>query len=166
MPPPTPPNPPFDGNKRPKPEDRDLYVLKLDYDGYKDFAKFIIQNSIHQKKKPDAETDIENWLKAYDEAKVVEFCDNTVERRHFGKDWNGKDVKDVVVVNHDSPINNQGQHKDHLRVNVSLPYEFCEENNSINLKYLEDYVDAMANDTNPSEAAWALLGMYFLSRCR
>jgi hypothetical protein len=52
------------------------------------------------------------------------------------------------------------------RLNVSIPVEICEKaNGDIDIKYLEDYVKDLKLKPD-ADGAWALLGMYFLSRCK
>jgi len=51
------------------------------------------------------------------------------------------------------------------KYSISIPSFICETNGEVDIGYLESYVRQI-QAANVTQAAWALLGMYFLSRCR
>ena len=59
-------------------------------------------------------------------------------------------------------------HGGNKQYRISIPAKICEKaNGEIDIDYLRQYVTEIKNPaTSIDDAAYALLGMYFLSRCR
>jgi hypothetical protein len=104
--------------------------------------------------------EIETQLKTYP-AIVHEHCDPTASTRQFGKDNGGNDWnRDRVVAHGDSR-----SPAAHI-INMAMPDKIClDAAGNIDLNYLRLYVADLCN-APIDDAAWSLLGMYFLSRCK
>jgi hypothetical protein len=135
----------------------DIYVLKLTFDEYENFAQWITSVDPNDPQgrrryqlppgtlKPDIETKLNNYPAA-----VFEKCNQGP--RNFGPQDN--------VVTHRDPGANKV-------TNIAIPANICEDPpGTIDLGYLEGYVQDIKNEPDNSKCAWALLGMYFLSRCK
>lgn len=143
----------------------DMYVLKLDFKDYIDFAQWMtkdVGDGIRRYELPPGKLNakIEKKLRSYP-AKVHEFCDDQYSPREFGKDC------DRVVTYRDCLVTQQDPNSAQICLtNMALPDKIClDADGNIDLKYLIDYVEDLCNAPR-EDAAWALLGMYFLSRCK
>jgi hypothetical protein len=125
-----------------------MYAVKLDLAGYRQFAQWITQNDRYKDPPGQLKPDVESQLQSLG-AEVYEECEGT--GRNF-------DSTDKVVPQRDSNKN----------LNIALPVEICrKDDGSIDLGYLESYVTELKDSSiSVQDGAWALLGMYFLSRCR
>ena len=75
--------------------------------------------------------------------------------------------RDKIRVERDGKDGKNGKGQDKIKYPVAVPMEICETaDGKIDLDYLKSYVDGFKNLKNDEERAYALLGMYFLSRCR
>jgi hypothetical protein len=124
-----------------------MFAVRLDLQGYVDFANWITQNDRYKDPPGTLKPAIEAKLQALG-AEVYEECDGG--HRAFNA------ATDKVQPHRDQSHN----------LNISLPVEICRDpNGDIDFDYLVAYVQAikLASD---QDGARALLGMYFLSRCR
>jgi len=130
--------------KKPK-----MYAVKLNLQGYREFAQWITNNDRYKQPPGTLKTDVETQLQARG-AEVYEECDEP--SRAFSA------AQDKVIPHRDSG----------KQLNLSLPKEICRKaDGSIDLGYLETYVTELKDPSvSVEDGAWALLGMYFLSRCR
>lgn len=144
---------------------KDMYVVKLAFDQYADFARWLTavdDSGTRRYKRPPGllSAEIEALLEGY-KATVHEYCDPKAPTREFGKDGKGKDWnRDRILAHSDSrsPAANV--------TNMAMPDEIClDAKGNIDLTYLIEYVEDLCNAPR-EDAAWALLGMYFLSRCK
>ena len=131
---------------------KDMYAVKLQFDEYVNFGQFMTQKVAshgnerrYKIKRVDLQNQIEDWLDG--KAEVYSDCDGS--HHTFDKS------NDKVQCDKD-------QQK---KTCVSIPVEICEDGGNIDLAYLKDYVGKIKGATD-EDGAWALLGMYFLSRCR
>lgn len=137
---------------------KDMYVLKLTFSEYRDFAQWLTSTDAggtRRYKLPPGQLngEIETKLTNYP-AKVYEECDPTKASRNFG----GQDK----VVTHRDQRAAAGN-----TTNMSMPDQICvDSSGNIDLEYLKGYVRDIKNEPSEEDAAWSLLGMYFLSRCR
>ncbi len=73
---------------------------------------------------------------------------------------------DKIRVERDQVEPKKGKEPKKVKYPVAVPMEICETmDGDIDLSYLKNYVAGLKGLTD-HEAAYALLGMYFLSRCR
>jgi len=136
------------------------YAIHLAYNDYATFAREMTTSSgaglpapYHLGSKVDIQNFIENRLEHWN-AQVLTDC--TPHSRPFVK--NGPN-KDNILVEIDRGGNKQYR--------ISIPAMICEDQyGAIDIDYLKQYVIEIKNDTSAENAAYALLGMYFLSRCR
>lgn len=137
---------------------KDMYVVKLSFSEYGDFAQWITSDDGSGTKRYKLQPGplkglIEAKLAGYP-AKVHEFCDPNQPTRDF-------DNQDKIVAHRD-----KGAGAGNV-TNMAMPDEICEDaNGNIDLEYLRGYVNDIKNEPNIDAAALSLLGMYFLSRCR
>ena len=144
---------------------KDMYVVKLGFSQYADFARWITADGgtgVRRYKLPPGQlnTAIETQLKSF-RAKVHENCDRIQPTRDFGKDDNDNDWnRDNVITHRDSRSGASNQ------TNMAMPEDIClDAKGNIDLSYLRGYVNDIKNAPD-DDAAWSLLGMYFLSRCK
>jgi hypothetical protein len=125
-----------------------MYAVKLDLAGYRDFAQWITNSDRYKDPPGSLKPLVEAQLQAQG-ADVYEECDASA--RKFN-------ATDKVIPQRDSG----------RKLNISLPVEICKKSDgSIDLGYLETYVTELKDPgVSVQDGAWALLGMYFLSRCR
>lgn len=143
---------------------KEQFVVKLSVEEYRDFAKWMTaedpsDNTRRRYQIPESgnpanrlSTLASNELNA--KAEIYEDCAQSSQRK-----WN-KDT-DSLVIERDDKVNK--------RYPMAVPEVICEDQyGKIDLQYLKSYVTGLCNmnSTNPDDAAYALLGMYFLSRCR
>ncbi len=137
---------------------KDMYVVKLSFLEYQDFAQWITSDDGTGTKRyrlapGQLKAQIQAQLAGYP-AKVHEYCDPKQPTRDFGN-------QDKIVTHRD-----QGSAGGNV-TNMAMPDEICEDKTGmIDLDYLKGYVNDIKNEPNIDVAAWSLLGMYFLSRCR
>ena len=137
---------------------KDMYVVKLSFSEYRDFAQWITQDDgsgTKRYKLPPGPLNaaIKAKLVGYP-AKVHEHCDKTQPPRDF-------DNQDKIVTHRD-----KGSGAGNV-TNMNMPDEICQDNTGvIDLEYLRGYVNDIKNEQNTDAAALSLLGMYFLSRCK
>jgi len=125
---------------------RDMYAVRLEFDKYIEFANWITAADLYKSTGPGLDGNIETKLIALN-AQVYEHCEDP--SRPF-------DASDKVKTHHDGG----------KKLNISLPIEICRDTSGdLELGYLEDYVRAI-KAASDQDGALALLGMYFLSRCR
>lgn len=144
--------------------DKDMYVIRLTFEKYRQFAQWLTArtNGTRRYKLPPGvlRPQIEQWLKDND-AEVHEYCDARVSPRRFGRDERGGDWP----IDRAQPCKDE-RNPEACNYNVSIPLHICEDKGGeIDLQYLREYV-RMLCDHPEEDAAWALLGMYFLSRCK
>ena len=154
-------------NPRPR---KTQFVVKLSVEGYRDFGRFMTEkdstgNRRYTYAKNQLKSDIEGYLTG--RAPVYEDC-GTPSERTWGKQEDGTDLpngnKDKIKIEKDdgSPADIGGGRN----YPISVPREICEDaNGDIDLDYLISYVQGL-NSMSDEDAAYSLLGMYFLSRCR
>ncbi len=136
----------------------DMYVVKLSFSEYGDFADWITSDdgsgTKRYKLKPGPLNNLIKAKLASYPAKVHEHCDSYQPTRDFG--------------DQDKIVSHKDKGSGHGNVtNMAMPDEICEdENGNIDLEYLRGYVNDIKNEPNIDVAALSLLGMYFLSRCR
>jgi hypothetical protein len=128
------------------------YAIHLPFEKYAEFARELTAGNTKAYYHPDKrqiQRFIETFLlDAQNDAKVLLNCQG--DSRRFSS-------RDRIKVDVDDP--NDG------RYTISIPSFICEKNGEVDIGYLEAYVRRI-QASNVTEAAWALLGMYFLSRCR
>jgi hypothetical protein len=131
------------------------YAIHLTFKDYERFAK-AITHAIDGEDKPYLRTDkrkiedtIKQELQKYN-AQVLTACDGTSH--------NFDPKKDKIKVE----IDNDNVYQ------IAIPAFICEDKDGhVDIEYLRNYVREMRNPScSEDEAAWSLLGMYFLSRCR
>lgn len=125
---------------------RPMYAVRLEFDKYIEFANWITSSDLYKTNGTSLDDDIQNKLIALN-AQVYEHCEDA--SRPF-------DASDKVKTHHDNG----------KKLNISLPVEICrDEYGDLDVGYLEDYVQSI-KAASDRDGALALLGMYFLSRCR
>ena len=135
----------------------DMYVVKLTVEQYAEFAQWLtadVGGGNRRYKRPPGplSTEIEDKLKSYP-ATVHERCDPTDTGRAYGN-------RDKVKAHPDSRSAAANI------TNMAMPDKIClDKNGNIELEYLRLYVADLCN-APIDDAAWSLLGMYFLSRCK
>lgn len=134
----------------------EMYVLKLTFLQYQEFAQWmtsVVDPATGKMQyeeppgtlKPAIETKLSNYPAA-----VFEKCNQGP--RDFGP-------QDKVVTHRDPGANKI--------TNIAIPANICENPpGTIDLGYLEGYAQDIKNEPDNSKCALALLGMYFLSRCK
>ncbi len=130
-------------NPNPSPE---MFVLKMTANNYGRFAKEITKNRNYQLPPGQLLPLVEQWLQDFD-AEVYTSCDGAPEP--FDP------ANDRVIPQPDNGRN----------LNISLPKYICEKAGKVDIEYLKGYVRELRSMSD-EDGAWALLGMYFLSRCR
>ena len=153
---------------------KDMYVVKLGIDEYAKFARWITEDDgtgtgTRRYERPPGllSSEIETQLKSYP-AKVHEYCDQKEPTRDFGKDDDGKAWNcDIVETHRDCIVTQQDPScANNWHTCMAIPDRIClDAKGDIDLSYLKGYVADLCNETEDN-AAWSLLGMYFLSRCR
>jgi hypothetical protein len=132
---------------------REPYAIHLPFEKYAEFAKDLTRGSDKQYYKTDRR-EIQDFIETFlrdpsNYAMVYEDCSGV--SRPFTR-------RDRIRVEVDDKGNG-----DYV---VAIPSFICEDaNGEVDIAYLEAYVRSIQAST-VHEAAWALLGMYFLSRCR
>ena len=137
--------------REPKP-----YAIHLSFQAYQDFAKAMTtsQPGLPKPYYLGNKVDIQNFIE-YQlidlGAKVLTDC--SANPRDF-------DANDNIKVEID--------HGGSKQYRISIPAMICEKpDGKIDIDYLRQYVTEIRNPaTSIDDAAYALLGMYFLSRCR
>jgi hypothetical protein len=128
------------------------FAIHLPFDKYAEFARAFTSGAskaYHASDKHDIEDFIERFLRDQNNgAKVLINCNG--DNRLFS-------ARDRIKVEIDNV--NDGMYS------VAIPSFICETNGDVDIGYLESYVRQI-QAANVTQAAWALLGMYFLSRCR
>jgi hypothetical protein len=144
---------------------KDMYVVKLKFPEYKDFAQWLTEDvgsGVRRYQRPPGllNAEIEEKLKHYP-ATVLEYCDDSAPRKFDPDDC------DRIITHRDSINTHQAPNSRAVCLtNMAMPDYICLDNDgNVDLKYLKDYVNDLCN-APLEDAAWALLGMYFLSRCK
>lgn len=123
------------------------FVIRLSAENYAEFARELTKNRNYQKPVGDVLTIVNDKLSNLG-AEVYTSCGGAAQPFNASTD--------KVI-----PQPDRGR-----KLNVSLPKYICEDaNGNVDLGYLKGYVRDL-KQMPEEEAAWALLGMYFLSRCR
>jgi hypothetical protein len=127
-----------------------MYAIRLSFENYANFASWITEQDRYKNENGNVLRDgIAKWLDD-NNALVYEDCDDN-SGRAFDKE------NDKIHTHFD-----KGK-----KFNVSLPVEICKDQDDIDIGYLKTYVQEIRNlNHTEDECAMALLGMYFLSRCR
>lgn len=130
------------------------YAIHLGFDQYKEFAQAMTagpSKRYHHSDKHVIERFIEDELQQL-QANVLTGCDPNDTRR-FGPN-------DRIKVEID--------HRGQKVYRIALPAYICEDaSGNVDLEYLRQYVQEIRNTAHSiDDCAYALLGMYFLSRCR
>lgn len=134
------------------------FVVKLSVEGCRDFANWMTSNDPagtaivrRYKDDPDLATNITNLLDG-----IAEVYEDGAKRLNVSLTRQ----KNKIHIEKDKPAGRKIQYP------IAAPTEICETiDGEIDLDYLISYVDGLKN--MPEEgAAYALLGMYFFSRCR
>ena len=131
-----------------------MYAIRMPINDYIDFAQWIVE------KDPQHGNERRYKLgKNPLEGLIEDKLDTLKAQVYLDCDGSGSDFDK----NQDKIKTERDKQK---RLNVSIPVEICEKNDgSIDIGYLEAYVRDIKTQSD-ADGAWALLGMYFLSRCR
>lgn len=136
------------------------YVIKLSAVEYRDFAKWMTNKGYdpvhpnHRRYRDLPKADLECGIEALLDGVADVYTNCSGSSRKF-KDANDGDK---IKIHKDNPGTKTYP--------VAVPREICENmTGEIDLDYLKSYVDALKN-MSEDDAAYSLLGMYFLSRCR
>lgn len=128
------------------------FAIHLPFDKYAEFARAFTSGtnkSYYGSDKKDIEDFIQTFLlDQQNGAKVLVNCNG--DNRPFAS-------RDKIKVEIDNIKDG--------KYSISIPSFICEKNGEVDIGYLESYVRQI-QAANVTQAAWALLGMYFLSRCR
>jgi len=126
---------------------KSMYAVRLDFQGYIEFANWMTDTNRYKTAPGPLSNQIAVKLQSLS-AQVYDDCSGPQRPFNAGTDH-------VVA------------HADHAHnLNVSLPVEICRDaNGDIDYDYLISYVQDI-KAASDADGARALLGMYFLSRCR